>query len=855
MADALLDSVALLAHPSRVTALWKYGRDTPADDVGAVIADLDARDGDYEHRIAATLAAASSNTDWAAAHLADTNPSLRRQAIRLSHLLPDNAIHAALRDAPAATRYDLYRTLKGRTALADDLVERVRSEWRDEEATRLLHWCSEPVVQRRLPTLLLALAHTRHWRPLALTYPHLLHAALAADLEQSVKDGIDPTAWWTRYDMGVGMLVKHADMAGEALHLLTAHRHNSHQSAFYNYTAEYARLEPQRLLRLVSDLEDSQRLTYFRPSNRVRRRLARSGLPEVDAWTNLITSLDGGHDLPLLLKAVAPSQRVKMYELGKGPPSRPIEVFCDANLVDALPTFYLTGLARRALPDLKDAPWVERLPVLAYLPPGEVTPEFLEGTRRADPEDRRSAWQWYIANARFFGAKALAAAAAEAARRLRNEQQPVRAYAINALASVPARLLNVEALGHLTTVMTDAIEARDQTGEWRVLNEIAIAVLVAHADSPPHIQWGLGSLQTLAKHAPTVSMSSLTLRKGQETLIWNAFKSFIHADAAKNEYRSLIALGQALGKRAANVPELQEALWGAITSNKPFISTSAVALYLEPKALRTTRVAELIANDESVVAHPAVADIIAWQRTDLLRPALGSMPNGHFSRGSTWVFPAPPQSLRRWTPAQTSAYLSQLDACVDDPDMPSWEKMNALKRLKELPGGLEFARALASKKGNDVRLIESGLGALVTSPADLGLLYSFAGGDRARVAMYTASGAARRERPSALEPLLADLLTRTNVKVTSKKEAIRQATSLLPLDVACPLLARLASKPDLHRDVQVACVAAATRLLFSEAGWSVIQSALTAEPVVRQAICGLSPLDLPQNRARDTQPS
>lgn len=849
MADDLLAAVSPLAYPARMTALWKFGQNTPSEQVAKVIANLEARGGDYEARIAATLAHASRNTRWAAAHLADTNPSVRRKALKLSRQLPDSAIIIALDDAPAAVRFDIYRALKGRAALADDLINRVRAEWGDKEASRLLPWCSPPVVQRLLPALLLALVDTRCWRSMAQLHPEMVYAALAANLDQSVKDGIESADWWYKYGTAVRALVKHASMAGKALDLYEAHYHTHVYTVFADCLATYARLEPQRLLRLFVTSDGRERIPLsLVPTKRLLRKLVRSRFPEVEAWAKEVATTDGGYELPQFLEALPPSQRVKTYELSY-PPSDPIVVFGNSDLRHALPTDYLTQLARRALADPKDLEWVKRLSVLAYFPPGEVKAEFIQGTRRPEPADRGTAWKWYIVNAKVHGAQTLADATAEAARRLRNEQQPVRAKAIKALANVPARLWNTDALGYLTTIMTDAIEARDQAGEWGVLNTMAGDILVAHGDSAAHVQWVHESFQTLTSHARTLYMPDLVLRKGQETIIWNAYKPFIQVDASKNEYSTLLALADALGERAANIPELQEALWGAITSDHLYSVPRAASLWLEPKAHRARRVAELIEYDDSAVALQAVAEIVATRRTDLLHHALGGeAPSGRFCKaGSTWVFAAPRLSPTRWTPSQTAAYLLQMKVCVADAGVATWTKMAGLKPLKGLPGGLDLARSLASNADNDVPLIESGLGALVISPADLPFLYSFAGGDRARVAIHTASGAARRERPSVLEPLLVQLLADKEIKITSRKEAIRQATSLLPLSVSGPLLLRLSTMADLHRDVRMTCVAASTGLLSlaSEAGWGVIEGAASAkQPEVRQAVCRASPLDL-----------
>lgn len=894
MADALLERVEPLTHPARVTALWKYGRDTPSDQIAAIITDFESRDGYYEHRIAATLAAASGDTGWAAAHLADPNPSVRRKALQLASQLPDAAIKAALDDAPAAVRFDLYRTLKGRTALADELVETVRNEWGDEEAARILHWCSTEAVHRLLPTFLLALARNGHWRQLASSHPQALLTALSADLDQSVQDGIQVASWWDRYDTALGALVKHANISTEILDLLARCRAQWNKawgglpSALTTYLDIHSRLSPRATLQLLAD-------RAFSPgglppgvswSGRRWRRLAGSGLPEVETW---IKSCPSNRQKYQILQLMPPSHRVKMYELD---PTRPLpaDALELSGLRDALPTFYLATLAREALPALKEDSWRKRLPALAQLPPTEVADEFLEGTRRSDPDERSEAWKWYIANARAYGAAALAAAVGHMATRFRNEQQPVRASAIYALGNVPARLWNLNALASLKTVLKDAMEARDRAGECSSLNSLPHEILVSHPDSPGHVQWAVECIRLFARIIPRY-VPDMTLRKGQEEIIWEAYKPFIDTESKRNKHETLLSLADRLGNNAANLPELQDMLWLLITSGEEledYTAQRAIRLWLQPKVQRSERVAKVIALDPSAVTMQEVSDILATKRTDLLGPALVSRPSGRFWKsGSAWVLPAPLRSPQRWTPRQTAAYLSQLRNYVSDPEVTMWETGNALKGLKHVPGGSELARSwvqegeaeLQSRQqsakqeaedqevveagdGSDdedwdedsqnespVTLVESSLEALVTSPADLEFLYSFASSDRARVAIYTASGAARRERPSILEPLLLDVLGRIDVKITSKKEVVRQATSLLPLAVSRPLLQRLANAADLHKDVRAALVAAATRNLSSKAAWNMIENAIkTEESSIAEVICHVLPFDVPREK-------
>ncbi|GAA1467009.1 hypothetical protein NE857_12940 [Nocardiopsis exhalans] len=104
--------------------------------------------------------------------LAGPDPELRGAALRAVRTLPipDPMVLPVLEDAPTALRPALYRTLDQgrRSALADALLARVRSEHGDAEAAALLPACTAETVARHLP----GLAHAfQSWRRLARRHP------------------------------------------------------------------------------------------------------------------------------------------------------------------------------------------------------------------------------------------------------------------------------------------------------------------------------------------------------------------------------------------------------------------------------------------------------------------------------------------------------------------------------------------------------------------------------------------------------------------------------------------------------------------------------------------------------------
>lgn len=579
MASALLARIEPLAHPARVKALWEYGRNHP---VAEIVADLESWGGYYEQRVAATLASAAGDTTWAAAHLADPNPSVRCMALRLAPRLPVSAIKDALHDAPVVVRFPLYRNLKGHSSLADELVETVREEWGEDEATRVLRWCSEPVIRRLLPSFLLAFSRNELWHRLAISHHQTLLQALAADLDHSVKDGITRGVWWNRYETAFVILLKRGGnvAAKEAIEFLEARKLRS-SLPFYDYIKVYARFEPERALSYLTKL--GRKNDYYCTATRVYRRLVRSGCPlaEVEGLTKAVGTTDNEFVIAPYLKAFAPSDRVKHYELIMG--GKPDELFryktspyydslpClyqTTPYLSILPKSYLVRKAREALPFSRAKGQGAHFLPLAFLPQDEVQDELLEGTRRPDPNERGRAWKWYITNGELNGPPALAKVAGEAACRLRDEQQPVRRTVICALAAVPARLWNEDALEHLTAVMKNAADARDEAGEWKGFHSIATAVLVVHPGSPRHVEWVQESFAILSELGMQIDLPRRDrfdvprldeLDDGQEETIWNVYKPYIAA-AAANDHRILIDLASGLGERAADVLEPQHAI-------------------------------------------------------------------------------------------------------------------------------------------------------------------------------------------------------------------------------------------------------------------------------------------------------
>ncbi|MFI5663047.1 hypothetical protein [Streptomyces sp. NPDC051684] len=850
-AARLLDTLEPLPFPGRVREIARRAGELAASgELADVLAELDAQ-GSYERSVCALLACVGRDADWVAGHLADPDPFVRGHALRAADGLdvPDAAFETALRDAPEAVRRGLLRSLASgrRPALADRCVAEVRAEWGDAEAARLLPGCSPDVLARLLPDVFHAV---RSWRALVRRYPGIVldvAEGQLAGLPEAARDG-----WFGRY---ARMLVAVSPAAApRALDLLDAYPPTRFPALLGRCLDAWAKAAPERVLRMYAGPWRRTLPGPRRLSPAALRALARSGAPELDGYARALAGSTG--DLAALLRAQAPSARWATYETamagrGVAHEGAPTE------LLDVLPRGHVAAVARLAAEAARKqgADWTTVLAAESYLPPDEARAALDAATRRPRAEDRAAAWPLLVRNvARAADPGQLAELTTKLAGRLRNEQDPVRGAALRALADdVHPALWSPDALPHLSELVADALQARDRSYPTTgALSRLVLGVLREHAvdQDPVHTGWALGVLVGLHGYSGGVDLGRLdrTLRRGQEHQVFAALRRRIDVEVKKGEYRLVLALARATGRRAAGMTELQELLRHAVEHGNDATVRSAVQLWLEPPATRDERAAHILDLEPSAAELGCVAQVVAHRRTDLLDRFLTDRPPyGRFlTDKSAWAFPVGGAAVRRWLPRQQQAYLRQLKRLADDAGLRHWRRSTAIQCAADVPEG---GRDLLGKwaDASDVTLAEAAIAALGRTGEDLPLLLGHAGGDRARVAVYAATQASRHVRPSELAPLLDELLTGPGKKVTSRKEGARLAATRLPAPDAARLLARAYAAPDAHRDVRAACVAFVARgLLGEEPAWEILADAVREgrEPVVRDAALRRAPLDV-----------
>ncbi|MEV5889814.1 hypothetical protein [Nonomuraea fuscirosea] len=832
--DKLLNEVEPLSYGQRCRRLAERGRELAGrpDVLQALLTALSER-GPYERLLAAQLAVMTGHLPHLTRAAADPDPDISRyaigHAIRLG--IPDDAVMEIVRDAPAAHRAAAYRAVRRdrRSDLAERLVDEVRGRWGDREAAGLLVVCSAEAVAARLGDLAHAVPN---WGALARRHAHTVldHAeSVLAELPRPLRE-----AWWTATASGIEVAATHAPE--RVIDLLE--RYPANRS--WHCAGRLLDADPVRTLALYLGAGQRHQLTRLLRRRAVRRRLA--ALPD-DRLAEVGRAVrDVEESLIDLLRSVPPARRDALFT----------EVMADVDqsqatyspyLLSVLPLRRRVAEARRMLglrsvaEDPRQTRWIT-----AFLPYDEAEPVLRAATRRSDALDRADGYRSLIACAGRARDPEVVTRMLATLGRLRNEQDPVRQAAVQALTGIPPRLWTAGHVPVLDRFVEDAVNARDCSYQTRLdLSRLAAAIFEegARQDEPAMLEYGLRVLERLAGSVGTVSVRRLSrvLRRGQEGELVRRLAPYLEAEARHDRHQLAFLLAEALDRRGHDLPELQRALERALTATGESDAIKAVDFWLAPPRTRGERVEGLLAADPSVVMLGSVFDELAARRTDLLRYFLGRRARqGRFAQsGVRRVRYVPRQFVRRWTARQREAYAELLERVVGNTSLPLHERAQAVRMLGEVPA-IE-ARRLRHLE-SEVLLRRAMLTTLpwTARPQEvLAELLSYAGSDDAHVAVSAAARAARfvrpAELPAALEPVLAE------GKITARKEAVR----LLAGHHAPGAMARLRGLWEAegqHKDVRVAIVSAVLGLLDEPGAWDLLTEAVAMARGVPRAAPG-----------------
>ncbi|MEW9551864.1 hypothetical protein [Nonomuraea sp. NPDC050783] len=663
--EALLARLAPLPYPRRMRALALHARrlaGTPR--LRALLDELSAGGRDAR-RAALHLAMAGRDLGFVEHVLAGPDLALRRAALRAVRTLPvpDAAVAAALRDAPAELRLAVHRTLvqTRRQALAESLLPDVHARWGPREAAVLLPACGAGTVARWLPEVAHAVTS---WTALAARHPGAVMAAAGQELSA----GADPWSWWRR--RGAGVLLAAPAEPVRMLELLERHdlRH-------------VVPLLPASVLNALfrTDTARAARALFGDPRPGWRG-LSGALLRHLRSATNeeIVALAATRHRPGRVLRWLPPARRTAVFEAMAARRGGSARLWA-MEFLEWLPPERAAREARRML-DWHASVWHSArgrlddpalpLKLTSYLPYEEAAGVLREAALSGDPRRRGLARTLLVrAAARTRDREALRAVLDELALRTAGEQDPLRGELLAAVRDdVPPALLDDACAGALERLARAAAGAPDSSPATReALRGLARRVL-RHADpaaAPGLVSWAMGVYGKLvARHgadglgpvpagAPAQNRHrrrgfppgggeayrlDRVLRAGQEHDLLAVLRPYLRAAREREDFALAVRLARALGRRAGGSVELQGDLRAAVRTAPVPLAREAAALWLAPVPARRraapggghtatagereARIVELVQEDPSAVRLPAVWRTVARRRTDLLPAAL-----------------------------------------------------------------------------------------------------------------------------------------------------------------------------------------------------------------------------------------
>lgn len=826
----MLADIDRLAYPERMRLLAGEARAlAAAGRLDPVLEELYAGDR-FRREIAVFMAVVAGRQPAITAALRDPDWFIHRSAVSAwlrSGVVTAAEIAAFVTDASWRTRRHVYRLLRRLPGLgvADELIGAVWDRFGDAEAGRLLPACSPGTVARLLPEL----GHAAgDWSLLGERYPEAVVRVAGEQLAGLAVT--DRERWWGWF--GPGVIAASAAVPNRVLDLLELYGPARSLPGPLRRYAALAAADSGRLITLMTAPERAGWLASVRLPVSLLRRLSRLDTLVLAPVARRVRDRDSA--LVALLEAVPPARRAALYDAAFIGVDRNQALPSD-QVLNVLPRARLRAEARRVLGlEAVRARASLTLHYTAFLPWQEAQAPLAEATRRAAPGDRGTAYELMISCAARTADAAIVTEVITYLRRLRNEQDPVRARALTALARVSPRLLQPEAAAALDQIAGDVLAARDaSTATLTALTTLAVTVLRCHTGSAPLRTWALHTLERVfGNRLPALGRIDTQLRQGQEVELFAAVQDRLEAGIRRGSYEALFAITRALNRRAWRLPQLQDMLRRAIdTGSVSAVMRQAIGLWLADPATRAQRAEHVLLTDPSTVTLREVWAVISATRTDLLDLVLtGTPPRGKFlASGVRWV-PLHAPGVRRWLPRQHSTYAALLASLAADAGAKIYTRTGAITAAAQIPGaGWDIVHRYAGSPNTS--LSEAALAALARTdrPADaLPILLLHASDDRARVALYAAGRAARFMPPERLAPVLTEGAL-TGGKVTSRKEALRLA-ALLSVPDAGDLLHRAWVRDGQHRDVRATVVSAARQRLHDPRSWPILHEAATGTP-------------------------
>lgn len=804
-ATTLLVELDAMTHAQRCRRMVGLTRDHATDPGLPTLLDEIAQTSDY-HQVL-TLLDPGMLPQRLVAALDSPSPRVRQAAGRRLPLPATDPTHLTEHylAASAVEQAGLRRRLSGELGrqVADQILARPIS---DQARARLLASASAPVTAALLEDLADLVPNVVR---LARQHPQLVLDHLA----RQITDAPQPVRqhWWAWADPALPELAAHDP--DRLLRLVEENPDEPLSTRMLRVLGSLLRRAPARVAALLTD--------PLRPwPQRLPRTLVR-GLAQLSIDDRLrLARRAHPQQLVTLLRAMPPSQRGEVFTrltAGQAADDRPDE------LLDVLPHVLRHAEAERLLarPAIADDP-TRLMRAAGYLPYQQALPLLEPYRRSANPDERAQAYRELLRAAGRERRRDVWAAAMDLLDRLHNEQDPVRMAAAQGLAEAPISLSATGPLGPLDRFSQAVVSARDSSPTtMHLLQEHCWrAIRYAAEQDPARIGEHLVILDRLCGPDQTTWVPSLVaLPRGAEDPIIAALLPRLRITAERGEFRLLLALVEALGKRAFAQPDLQQLLAQAIAAPADWLIRQALGFWLRDPANRGDRVAEVLRRDESTATLEPVQEALLGVRQDLLDILWQPKPlRGRFWRQKIPYVPLLHSGTATWLPRQVEAYGAALARLATSRGTSTWEAAAAIRRLGQLPGiGVEPLQVFLDSP--DVAQQEAALAALACSDdsaAAVDRLLSHRGDDRARVAVYALARCLRFLRPAELLSPLRTLLGPGST-VTSLKEGVRLLGSARPPGALDLLLDAVGT--DSHRDVRIALARTLRGFLDDDRAW------------------------------------
>lgn len=270
---------------------------------------------------------------------------------------------------------------------------------------------------------------------------------------------------------------------------------------------------------------------------------------------------------------------------------------------------------------------------------------------------------------------------------MRNERDPVRQAVLSAVADLPYELITAAAVPGLDRLVTEALNARDaSSASAAVAARLAFRVLWLSGgrtgdDAAQLSQWALTTVERLGAwqaHAPVPGVDLVrVLRRGQEQQLWQHVHEPARQALRRDQAWPVLRVARLLGRRAWNLPELQDLLADAMGVRNDAVLREAATLWLDCPTTRAERAAWIVDADPSTATIPAVLDVLVTTRTDLLeRHVLTGRPlSGRLATRAVWVPMVSRDRQQRWTPRQQTLYRRMLRIGALDEKAQRWHQV------------------------------------------------------------------------------------------------------------------------------------------------------------------------------------